>query len=871
WDLCIQGEYLWIADYWGDALYKVDTVSGTLLETHASETTDPSGITWDGTYLWYIDNGTTGGDYLYKVDLFGSGTPYIDVSSDSHDFGVVTAGESDTWNLVISNIGTGDLEATGLSFSGTGSANLSTTATFPMTIEPDSQKTIPITWAPPIPGTLDAAATVASNDPINPNYDITLTGDAVSSGPDINLPQASHNYGPVRVGAYTRWMMTIENDGNDVLSILNVSSDDPAFSISGDVTFPVDIAILDSVQIGVWFQPDMDMAFSGNLTISSNDPDENPFVVPLDGSGSGTEWPIGDTLWEYTITGGYDQSPKVIVSIPDINGDGVADVVVGSEDDIIRCFNGNSHGVADLLWEHEIVGGAVYSQKGIDVTGDIDGDSYPDIVIASAWGGKLIRLLSSKDGSEIWTHYTDEYGSGGWVYDVDCSYDYNGDGMADVLAATGDDADDTGPKRIYCLDVMTGNAIWERPIGAPGFAVMGVEDFTGDGQADVLAGASNYDETEGRGFGINGATGIIEWTYQATGSSVWGLAQLDDITGDGIKDVAVGDFSMGGGGVFGLDATDGSEEFGATGLGSVLNIYPMEDVNSDGYHDLLLSHTGVTGLVLSGYDGTYIWSQPLADKAWNVAVCNDLSGDGINDVMIGTLYSNNFCYFLNGTSGEELYSVAFPSAVDALNAIPDITGDESMEMVAGGRNGQLYCFSGGLSTLINNPPDVATINGPSSGNIGTDYEFDFLSVDPDGNDLYYYVDWGDGNTEDWIGPYPSDQKVTVLHSYESTGTFTIKARARDIYDATGPWSDDYLFDVTYMCGDVTDDLTVNVSDAVYIINFVFIGGDPPVPYEAGDANCDGNVNVSDAVHVINYVFIGGNAPCDTNGDDIPDC
>ncbi|NIP44455.1 MAG: choice-of-anchor D domain-containing protein, partial [candidate division Zixibacteria bacterium] len=871
WDLCMQGEYLWVADYWGDALYKVDTSTGTVLETHASESTDPSGITWDGTYLWYIDNGGPGGDFLYKIDLFGAGTPYINVSSDSHDYGVVTAGESDTWDLIVSNVGTGNLEVSGVSFSGTGSADLSTSATFPMTIEPDSQKTIPITWSPLVPGALDALATIASNDPINPNYDITLTGDAVSSGPDINLPQASHNYGPVRVGAYTRWFMTIENGGNDILTISNISSDEPAFTLSSDVTFPIDIAVLDEVQIGVWFHPDMDMAYTGNLTISSNDPDENPLTVPLDGSGSGTEWPIGDTLWEYVFTTGTDQSPKAILSIPDITGDGVADVVVATEDYFIRCFNGNSHGQADVLWEHEIYAGSVYSQKGLDLTGDVDGDGYPDIVVASAWGGKLIRLLSSKDGTEIWTHYTDEYGDGGWVYDVDCSYDYNGDGNADVLAATGDDANDTGPKRIYCLDILTGNSIWERPIGAPSFAVMGVEDFTADGQPDVLVGASNFDESAGRAYGINGATGVIEWTFQAPGSSVWGLAQIDDITGDGIKDVAIGDFSLAGGGVYGLDATTGGEQWGATGLGSVLELHTMEDVDADGYVDLLLGHTGLTGIVLSGFDGTYVWSHPVADKAWNVAVSNDLSGDGINDVMIGTLYSNNMCYFLNGTSGEELYSVSFPAPVDALNAIPDITGDASMEMVAGGRYGQLYCFSGGLSTLINNPPDVATINGPSSGSTSIEYEFDFLSVDPDGNDLFYYVEWGDGEVENWVGPYPSDQKVTILHGYESTGTYTIRARAKDIHDAQGPWSDDFTFEASFLCGDATNDQAVNVSDAVAIVNFVFVGGDPPVPYESGDANCDGTVNVSDAVHIINYVFVGGSAPCDTNGDGIPDC
>jgi Family of unknown function (DUF6345)/Dockerin type I domain len=76
---------------------------------------------------------------------------------------------------------------------------------------------------------------------------------------------------------------------------------------------------------------------------------------------------------------------------------------------------------------------------------------------------------------------------------------------------------------------------------------------------------------------------------------------------------------------------------------------------------------------------------------------------------------------------------------------------------------------------------------------------------------------------------------------------------------------------SYQCGDANSDQIVNVSDAVWIINYVFVGGDPPNPIESGDCNCDDTCNVSDAVWIINYVFVGGNTPCDTNGDTQPDC
>jgi len=61
-------------------------------------------------------------------------------------------------------------------------------------------------------------------------------------------------------------------------------------------------------------------------------------------------------------------------------------------------------------------------------------------------------------------------------------------------------------------------------------------------------------------------------------------------------------------------------------------------------------------------------------------------------------------------------------------------------------------------------------------------------------------------------------------------------------------------------GDANGDATVNVGDAVYIINYVFKGGAPPPNLNEGDANGDCGVNVGDAVYLINYIFKGGPEP-----------
>jgi hypothetical protein len=54
---------------------------------------------------------------------------------------------------------------------------------------------------------------------------------------------------------------------------------------------------------------------------------------------------------------------------------------------------------------------------------------------------------------------------------------------------------------------------------------------------------------------------------------------------------------------------------------------------------------------------------------------------------------------------------------------------------------------------------------------------------------------------------------------------------------------------------------VNISDIVYVINFLFVNGSPSCPYHAADTNCDGLVDVTDIVCLINYLFIEGPLPC----------
>jgi hypothetical protein len=563
---------------------------------------------------------------------------------------------------------------------------------------------------------------------VTPETPVTLTGDAVLNGPNLIVSEQYYDFGTVRIQAWTRWFLEAANNGNETLTISEINISSVNFVLDEGSSLPIDIGSLDTVRIGFWFNPLDDIAYDEEIEIVHNGTGQNPYPLYLTGTGIDQEYPIGSLLWHYLIDIDYDNSPKAIAPIDDITGDKVSDVIVCSEDDVIRCFNGNSHGLADVLWERAIYAGTTYGQNGLTIIDDIDLDEVQDVVVGTAWGDRSITAFSGKSGEQIWKHDTHEYGDGGWVYQVDARFDYNDDGVNDILAATGDDANDTGPKRIYCLDALNGEPIWECYTGGPNFAVTGIEDFNGDDQPDVLAGASNNSETDGIVYGIDGSNGSIEWTYPTAGSSVWAVEQLKDINDDLVPDVAAGDFS---GHIYYLDgATGGVLENVSIGAYLILRFESIEDVNGDTHPDIMVANSGSNAITLSGYDASTLWAQAMPDKPWNLAGSNDLNGDGIGDVLVGTLYSDNFCLFLDGITGSELESINFGEAVDAINSIPDIVGDGSYEMVAGGREGTVHCYSGGIHSLTAVPdrPPAAGVSfhssawpNPSSGTVNVGF------------------------------------------------------------------------------------------------------------------------------------------------------
>jgi hypothetical protein len=101
----------------------------------------------------------------------------------------------------------------------------------------------------------------------------------------------------------------------------------------------------------------------------------------------------------------------------------------------------------------------------------------------------------------------------------------------------------------------------------------------------------------------------------------------------------------------------------------------------------------------------------------------------------------------------------------------------------------------------NNAPSAPEVTGPTQGRTGVTYEWTFVSTDPDGHDITYYVDWGDecGGAE-WHGPYPSGEDIIIAHRYTFSNTFIINTMAMDEFGAESNWT---YFEVTIPRGKIS--------------------------------------------------------------------
>jgi len=87
----------------------------------------------------------------------------------------------------------------------------------------------------------------------------------------------------------------------------------------------------------------------------------------------------------------------------------------------------------------------------------------------------------------------------------------------------------------------------------------------------------------------------------------------------------------------------------------------------------------------------------------------------------------------------------------------------------------------------NNAPGNVNILGPVKGKPNTKYDYVLNATDPNGDNIRFFVDFGDGDTI-WTDYTTSGTSVIVSHSWAKKGNYIIKVLAQDEYGAEGPES-----------------------------------------------------------------------------------
>ena len=196
--------------------------------------------------------------------------PAISVQQTAVNFGTIEAGQTGQRTITITNTGTAPLEITNIK--GEGNVSGLTFDTTMFTVEPGGSRTVTITFPSSTAGTFLGSITISSNDPNSATSTLSVSVIVQPPpAPAITVQQTPVNFGTIEAGQTGEQTITIENTGTAPLEITNIKGEGAVSGLKFDTTmFTVEPG--DSRTVTVTFPSSTEGTFSGNITISSNDP-----------------------------------------------------------------------------------------------------------------------------------------------------------------------------------------------------------------------------------------------------------------------------------------------------------------------------------------------------------------------------------------------------------------------------------------------------------------------------------------------------------------------------------------------------------------------------------------------------------------------
>jgi len=290
----------------------------------------------------------------------------------------------------------------------------------------------------------------------------------------------------------------------------------------------------------------------------------------------------------------------------------------------------------------------------------------------------------------------------------------------------------------YCLNATTGEKIWDFDNSTP---YSGCTPAIVNGKVYVGNGWYLYC--------LNAETGAEIWN--SPDKSEWGAPAVSN------NRVYTSYYTL-----YCLDAEDGDE------LWNYPNIH-WSCSPAIAYGNVYIGNDDGKVYCFDADTGDMVWtSPPLGTSIWNgAAVADGKLYTASNEVLPNPGHFN--C--LDAFTGEILWNYTFTST--HIYSSPAIAYGNVY--VGSGNDGYIYAFG-----TPNEPPETPNEpDGPIMGLVGVEYSFNSTTTDPEGDEIYYLVDWGDGTNSGWLGPYASGVTVNASHMWTKGGDYEIRVKAHD--------------------------------------------------------------------------------------------